>query len=56
MGYHAGKPIESVVVYYLIIQLPKYSPEFNPAEYIFNKLKAILRQFKYCKLLKDSLH
>ncbi|KAL9983401.1 hypothetical protein ACROYT_G005568 [Oculina patagonica] len=38
------------------IYLPTYSPEFNPAENVFNKLKTILRRFKYRELLKDSLH
>ena len=38
------------------VYLPTYSPEFNPAEYVFNKLKTIFRQFEYRELLKDSLH
>ena len=40
----------------IAVYLPTYSPEFNPAEYVFNKLKTILRQFEYRELLKDSLH
>ncbi|XP_078382244.1 uncharacterized protein LOC144664917 [Oculina patagonica] len=38
------------------VYLPTYSPEFNPAENVFNKLKTILRRFEYRELLKDSLH
>lgn len=40
----------------IVVYLPTYSPEFNPAQYVFNKLKKVLRQFEYRELLKDSLH
>ena len=36
--------------------LPTYSPEFNPAENVFNKLKTILRRFEFRELLRDNLH
>ena len=38
------------------VYLPTYSPEFNPAEHVFNKLKTTLRRFEYGELLRDSLH
>ena len=40
----------------VLLYLPTYSPEFNPAENVFNKLKTILRRFEYRELLRDSLH
>jgi len=40
----------------IAVYLPTYSPEFNPAENVFNKLKTILRRFEYRELLRDSLH
>jgi len=39
-----------------LVYLPTYSPEFNPAEYVFNKLKTILKRFEFRELLRDSLH
>ena len=40
----------------IVVYLPTYSPEFNPAQYVFNKLKKVIRQFEYRELSKDSLH
>jgi hypothetical protein len=40
----------------VLLYLPTYLPEFNPAENVFNKLKTILRRFEYRELLRDSLH
>ena len=33
-----------------------YSPEFNPAELVFNKLKTIKKRFEFRELLPDNLH
>lgn len=30
-----------------LVYLPTYSPEFNPAEHVFNKLKTILKRFEF---------
>ena len=38
------------------IFLPTYSPEFNPAENVFNKLKTILRRYEFRELLRGNLH
>jgi transposase len=38
------------------VYLPTYSPEFNPAENVFNKLKTILRRYEFRELLKDNVH
>ena len=43
--------IGSVLVY-----LPTYSPELNPMELVFNKLKTILHRVDYQYLLRDNLH
>ena len=40
----------------VLMYLPSYSPEFNPCENVFNKLKTILKQFEYRELLHDNLH
>lgn len=40
----------------IISNLPTYSPEFNPAEHVFNKLKTILKHFEFQELLRDYLH
>jgi transposase len=40
----------------VLVYLPTYSPEFNPCENVFNKLKTILRRFEYRELLRDDLH
>ena len=39
-----------------LVYLPTYSPEFNPAELVFNKLKTILKRFGFRELLQDNLH
>lgn len=39
-----------------LVYLPTYSPEFNPTENVFNKLKTILRRYEYRELLCDNLH
>lgn len=39
-----------------LVYLPTYSPEFNPTEFVFNKLKTILKRLDYRTLLKDNLH
>lgn len=36
--------------------LPTYSPEFNPAELVFNKLKTVLKRLEYRDVLRDNLH
>ena len=36
--------------------LPTYSPEFNPAELVFNKLKRMMKRLEYRILLRDNLH
>ena len=40
----------------ILIYLPTYSPEFNPAELVFNKLKKIMKRLEYRTLLRDNLH
>jgi len=35
---------------------PNYSPEMNPAEYVINKRKTIMKPFEFQKLLRDNLH
>ena len=39
-----------------LIYLPTYSPEFNPIELVFNKLKTVLKRIEYRELLRDNLH
>ena len=39
-----------------LVYLPTYSPEFNPAELVFNQLKTILKRFEFRELLRDNLH
>ncbi len=31
-----------------LLYLPPYSPDFNPIEQVFSKLKALLRKFSEC--------
>ena len=40
----------------ILVYLPTYSPEFNPAELVFNKLKKIMKRLEYRTLLRDNLH
>jgi len=40
----------------VLIYLPTYSPELNPIELVFNKLKTILHRVDYRDLLRDNLH
>jgi len=39
-----------------LVYLLTYSPEFNPAEHVFNKLtsKTILKRFEFRELLRDK--
>ena len=39
-----------------LVYLLTYSPEFNPAELLFNKLKRIMKRSEYRILLRDHLH
>ena len=39
-----------------LVYLITYSPEMNPAEYVFNKLKTRLKRFEFRELLRDNLH
>ena len=39
-----------------LVYLPTYSPEFNPADLVFNKVKIILKRFEFRELLRDNLH
>ena len=38
------------------VYLPTYCPEMNPAEYVFNKLKTIMKRFEFRELLRENLH
>ena len=38
-----------------LIFLPTYSPDFNPCENCFNKIKLVLKQAQYYDLVKDNL-
>ena len=38
------------------VYLPTYSPEMNPAEHVFNKLKTIMKRFEFPELLRENLH
>ena len=38
------------------VYLPTYSPEMNPAKYVFNKLKTIMKRFEFRELLRENLH
>ena len=38
------------------VYLPTYSSEMNPAEYVFNKLKTIMKRFEFRELLRENLH
>ena len=40
----------------ILVYLPTYSPELNPIELVFNKLKTILHCVDYQDLLRDNLH
>lgn len=40
----------------VLLYLPTYSPELNPIELVFNKLKTILHRVEYRDLLRDNLH
>ena len=33
------------------VYLPTYSPRMNPAEYVFNKLKTIIKGFEFREIL-----
>ena len=45
-----------ILVALLYNYLTTYSPEFNPAELVFNKLKTILKRFEFRELFRDNLH
>ena len=38
------------------VYLPTYSPEINPAEYVFNKLKTIMKRSEFQETLRENLH
>ena len=38
------------------VYIPTHSPEMNPAEYVFNKLSTIMKQFESRELLRENLH
>ena len=38
------------------VYLPTYSPEMNPAGYVFNKLKTTMKRFEFRELLGENLH
>ena len=40
----------------VVVFLPTYSPEFNPTENVFNKLKTVLRRYQFRELLGGNLH
>jgi transposase len=40
----------------ILVYLPTYSPELNPIELVFNKLKTILHRVDYQDLLRDNQH
>lgn len=40
----------------VLVYLPTYSPELNPIELVFNKLKTILHRVDYQELSRDCLH
>lgn len=40
----------------LLMYLPTYSPELNPVELAFNKLKTILRRYEYRDILRFNIH
>ena len=40
----------------VLVYLPTYSPELNPIELVFNKLKTILHRVDYQDLIRDNLH
>ena len=47
-NYFDGQGVE-------LIYLPTYSPDFNPAENCFNKLKSLLKRDSYRTLLHENL-
>ena len=40
----------------VLVYLSSYSPELNPAEFVFNKLKTSLKRIEYRHLLRNNLH
>ena len=40
----------------VLIYLPTYSPELNPTEFVFNKMRSILKRYEYHEILRQSLH
>lgn len=45
---HRGKDIEQLVESFdcSIVYLPKYSPDFNPIEFLFSKIKAFVKKIR----------
>ena len=39
-----------------IIYTPSLSPEFNVAEYVFNKMKTVLKREEFGLLLRENVH
>ena len=39
-----------------IIYTPSLSPEFNVAEYVFNKMKPLLKREEFERLLRENVH
>ena len=39
-----------------IIYTPSLSPEFNVAEYVFNKMKTVLKREEFGRLLRENVH
>jgi transposase len=48
LGSHKGRAVRAAIeaVGAMLLYLPPYSPDFNPIEQVFAKLKAFLRKFK----------
>jgi transposase len=40
----------------VLVYLPSYSPVLNLAEFVFKKLKTILKRIEYRELLRDNVH
>ena len=56
--YAAGQILGSFLddIGCVLIYLPTYSPEFNPTEFVFNKMRSILKRYEYREILRQSLH
>jgi transposase len=56
--YTAGQILGSFLdeIGCVLIYLPTYSPELNPTEFVFNKMRSILKRYEYREILRQSLH